>query len=269
MSFINHLNKIIDVISALDGVLSIGKSGGEALPERDGVDIDLFIFCDEVPILAARNAAFANVDAPISIINFSEKPGRFWGVCDFAVLDTVDLCLMYFTIESMDEEIVSVLDGRRIDKEDGYFYPTGRCATFLTMHALCDKAAYIAKMKDKLSNYPDGLSKKIISYHIKKIYDDEDFQRAAIRRDVLFYHSVLETALDHYLQALFALNKCYFPGRKRSIQYVNLFEIKPLNCAERLLNVIGLGSKSDTISQSCVEWASLCRDLSCVINNGS
>lgn len=65
-------------------------------------------------------------------------------------------------------------------------------------------------MKKKLSSYPPQLSTKLIKHHIEKINNEEDFDRAVSREDILFYHSTLDSALGHFLQALFALNCCFF-----------------------------------------------------------
>lgn len=81
------------------------------------------------------------------------------------------------------------------------------------------------------------------------------------RKEVLFYHETVESAIDHFLQVLFALNKCFFPSRKRTIQYIDTFNIKPAKCTERLLQTIELGAKPETLSQSYDVWLSLYKDL--------
>ena len=168
---------------------------------------------------------------------------------------------MYFNISDMNNEIESVLNGSRLDRESEYFYPTGRCATFLSMCILYDKTGYIADMKEKLSVYPQSLAEKLYNHHIRKINDGEDFERAVIRGDILFYHATLELAIDHFLQALFALNQCWFPGRKRTLQFVQEFKIKPIECFERLLKVIELSAVAETLPQSYEIWSALCTEL--------
>ena len=253
---------LIDTIKEIDGVLSIGKSGGEKIPEHNESDIDIFVFCSQVPDVTIRKAAVEK--AAVSWMKISETKGRFWGVCDFATIDDADVCLMYFNISDMNDEIESILNGIRLDRESEYFYPTGRCASFLSMYILYDKTGYISSMKEKLSVYPLSLAEKLYNHHIRKINDAEDFERAVVRSDVLFYHSVLELATDHFLQALFALNRCYFPSRKRTLQFMENFKYKPANCAERLLEVIESGAKPNTLSKSYDMWVTLCDELSLI-----
>ena len=252
---------LINAISKITEVSSIGKSGGYELPENDESDIDIYIFCSQIPEIKARQAAIVSLGDAVSKVEYSDFAGRFWGTIDFVNIDNAEICLMYFTESYMNEEIESVLNGSRLDKELGTFYPTGRCATMLSMYGLFDKSRYIAKTKERLSIYPDGLSEKMFKHHIKKANDTESFKRAVSRGDVLFYHEVAEKAIDHYLQALFALNKCFFPSRKRSIQFINNFGIKPPDCAERLLQMVSLGTRQETLSQSHAVWVSLYKEL--------
>jgi len=268
VAFIDSYKQLIRAVQEIDEVLSIGKSGGKELPDKDESDIDIFIICHKIPSVKARQSIYENLGIAGIKITINEAGGRFWGVCDFIDISDTEICLMYFTVVEMDAEIETVLDGSRLDRENEYFYPTGRCATFLSMHILCDKARYISNMQKKLIEYPPVLAKRLFEHHIKKINDKEDFNRAVTRSDVLFYHATLENAIDHYMQALFALNHCYFPSRKRSLQFVEQFTMKPIDFSERLLNVIKYGAMESTLAQSYDIWASLCDELSIGVWNG-
>lgn len=48
----------------------------------------------------------------------------------------------------------------------------------------------------------------------------DNLSRLVLRKEVLFYHQVLEKSLDHLLQALYALNCTYFPSWKRKEEYI-------------------------------------------------
>ena len=261
MALLEYYNRLINTVSEIDDVCAIGKSGGEKLPGQGESDIDIFVFCDEIPNVTKRQSAINKLGAIVNKMKFSETSGKFWGICDFVTIAGIDICLMYFTVAEMNKDINSVLDGTRLDRENEYFYPTGQCATFENMYILYDKNRYIENMKEKLTVYPTVLSEKLFNHHIVKINDTEDFDRAVTRKDVLFYHSTLETAIDHFLQALFAFNKCYFPSRKRSIQFFDNFAYKPINCSERLLRVIERGSKPESLRQSYDIWSELCMEF--------
>jgi len=259
-----NYNRLIEAVAALPEVLSIGKSGGAALPAAGESDIDVFIFCDAIPDIEKRRAAANLLGDCVTDLRVGASSGKHWGTCDFAVFGRTEVCLMYFTVARMNAEIESVLSGARPDKEDNSFYPTGRCASFLTMHILCDKGGYIAGMQERLRAYPEPLATRLARHHLDRLSDVEDLERAVGRKDALFYHFALDLALDHFLQALFALNRCYFPSRKRTLSFIGTFEKKPARCAERLLDVVAHGSDGETVSRSYEEFASLCRDLSAV-----
>jgi hypothetical protein len=259
-----NYNRLIEAVAAMPEVLSIGKSGGAALPAAGESDIDIFVFCDIVPNIEKRHAAARSLGDCITDLRVSSSSGKHWGTCDFVFFDQAEVCLMYYTIDGMNAEIESILSGARPNKEDNYFYPTGRCASFLTMHILCDKQGYIAAMQERLRVYPQSLAAQLVRYHLDQLLDAEDLERAVSRKDVLFYHFALDLSLDHFLQALFALNRCYFPSRKRMLSFIETFAKKPARCAERILNVIALGANGETVLQSYEELASLLSELSAI-----
>jgi len=49
MTLHEYFYSLINTISTIDEVLSIGKSGGEKLPIENESDIDIFVFCSQVP----------------------------------------------------------------------------------------------------------------------------------------------------------------------------------------------------------------------------
>jgi len=257
-------NRLINAVTAMPEVMSVGKSGGAALPEEGEGDIDIFIFCDVVPSDEKRFSAVKSLGDCTTDMHVGSSSSKHWGICDYILFGRTEVCLMYYSISDMNKEIEATLSGARPTKEDNYFYPTGRCASFLDMHILCDKQGYIAEMKEKVNTYPDALRIHLIRYHLELLADVEDLERAVCRKDVLFYHFALDLSLDHFFQALFALNRCYFPSRKRSLMLIETFPHKPVQCAVRLLRIIALGAHSESIMNSYSEFLSLSRELSTI-----
>jgi len=261
MTFSKLYSSLLNILCGLEGVQAVGKSGGEKLPEQNDSDVDIFVFCSEIPDAQVRRGAIDKLEISGDGIKTSEIKGEFWGVCDYVLLDGIETCLMYFTVSDMNSEIDAILNGLRLDREGEYFYPTGRCATFLSLHTIYDKNDYIAEIKEKVSVYPLALAKALYNHHITRINDSEDFERAVARGDVLFYHSTMDLAIDHFLQALFALNRCFFPSRKRSAAYIDSFQLKHMNCSLRLLEVVEMGAKAETLMKSYNNWCMLCKEL--------
>lgn len=249
--------RLVDTIAGLPGVQAVGKSGGAALPESGGSDIDLFIYCTEIPALSERSGALEE----IGLMNANVQQGGHWGVADLVLLSGIETYLMYFTLDETIDNVRDILDGRFPDKLDNYFYPTGRLATLREMTVLADSSGFLASMKRKLGAYPDKLAHTLIEYHLKALADTEDLKRAVSKGDVLFYHFALDLALDHFLQALFAVNRHYFPSRKRTFEYLETFDTMPEDCSERLLKIVRLGASERRLGRSFALWRRLVKDL--------
>lgn len=231
------------------------------MPSDGFSDIDLFLFCDSLPAKAERAAVYGSFPAGLSAPGYGEREDPHWGLADSLVLEKQETYLMFFTENTFSSSIDSILSGERTQREDNYFYPTGRCAAILGMYTFYDPDGLIRGLKVKCASYPDALRIALLESHLPKIDDEEDFQRAVLRRDALFYHATIDLALDHFLQALFALNRAYFPSRKRSLEFIRGFSVKPEECEARLLNAVRLGAKAETLSDSYRIWKELCADL--------
>jgi hypothetical protein len=212
-------------------------------------DIDIFVYCSEVPPERERAAL-------VSHMSNDYAPGwehTRWGICDLAHIGGEEVWLMYVTQRE-------TLEGRLPGKIDNYYYPTGRLATLKHLCVLLDKEGFLAGLKTRLGEYPEALRRTLVRFHMDALLDTEDLGRAAARGDALFYHFALDIALDHFLQALFALNRVYFPSRKRSAAYIGGFEIKPAGCERTLLDIVALGGEPGNLGASfrmmseLIEW---------------
>lgn len=219
-------------------------------------DVDIFVYCSEIPPESERAALVADISQDYTP---GTRPTR-WGICDLAHIGGEEVWLMYVTERDTAGEAQEILAGNCPDKTDNYYYPVGRLATLKHLHVLFDRNGFLAKLKATLDIYPEGLSKILVEYHAEALLDTEDLERAAARRDVLFYHFALDLALDHFLQALFALNQVYFPSRKRSLRYIKDFAVKPQGCEQTLLEIAKLGGSAESTQASfdkmmqLIEW---------------
>ena len=254
-------SEIIDRLKALPQVRAIGRTGGRPLPQSpaDG-DVDVFLYCEgEVPLLEVRAAALAGIGG-LESCRTQVFSGGNWGVGDLVIVGGVEVWLMYYTTQQALDEVETILAGKRPGRE-GNFYPIGRCAMLAGITVLFDANDFLEELKSKLSVYPQELRWKLTAHHIGALDDLEDFERAVARGDVMFYHFAQEGVLDHWLQALFALNGVYFPSRKRSLEHIAGFSLQPERCAERLMEVLRLSAMPETLSQAFALWLDMVRDL--------
>lgn len=256
------INSLIDSISAMREVQSIGISGSKTpLPKAGEGDIDIFIYCDIIPEFEKRQTIINQSNDLLQEGKINVFEGGHWGTGDFVYINGVETWLMYFTKNETLNDVESILNGDYPDKLDNYYYPIGRCAMLKNINVLYDKNDFLYLLKKRLSEYPDKLSEILIQYHLGELEDTEDLERAVSRKDILFYHFALDIAIDHFLEALFAINRTYFPSRKRTLYYIEKFNIKPERCNDRLLEVVKLGSCSEGISQSYSLWNNMVNEL--------
>ena len=261
MNLTDKKMQLVEAVSRMAAVKAIGQTGdiGE-IPQPGKGDIDLFIFCDEIPSAAARQAVYDSCPGAFGECHMNFCEGGHWGKGDMLLAMGVEVYFMYFTVGEMSDYIADVLDGGYPDSEGG-FYPIGRLATIDTIHVLYDEQDTLVSLKAMVHEYPETLRKVLFSYHYERIIDEEDFDRAVTRQDVLFYHMVLENSIDHFLQALYAINKVYFPSRKRTEKHMAAFIRIPQDCYVRMLNVVADGSHTDRLTRSFDTWRALVREL--------
>ena len=260
------IQTLIEYVSAMPEVASIGISGSKRpLPKPGEGDIDLFVYCDAIPACDKRREAIGQLGDLAQDCKINVFEGGHWGTGDFLRVNGVETWLMYFTLRDTSSNVDAILKGDFPDKLGNYYYPIGRCAMLKAITVLYDQSGYLNSLKDRLQVYRQPLAEKLAGYHLDKLADVEDLQRAVVRKDVLFYHFALDIAIDHFLQALFAINRTFFPSRKRTLQFMAGFAVQPINCAERLLEVIRLGSAAEGIGQSYALWAGLVDELRCCV----
>lgn len=250
MGAIELRNKLVSLLSTCDKIKGIGQTGSldaELIPGKS--DIDLFVLCSEIPIREERNKCYESIQSEIFDLKMEVCSGGQWGYGDILTVDGIDVMPMYFTIREMHKYLEEILDCKHLEKEGG-FYPVGRAASIATIHILNEKENTWTNMKDIVNQKPKKFFKKWYENEIRQVLDEEDLGRSELRKEVLFFHQVLENALDHLIQSLYAVNERYFPSRKRTMSAIEEFQYKPADCFERLLHIVQNGAGEETIVQA-------------------
>ncbi len=256
------VRELVEAVARDRTVRAIGLSGGaRPLPGPGEGDIDLFVYCTDIPAPDRRRTALVSLGASVEHIAIGCLDDEHWGQGDSLVAAGVETWLMYFTLAEARAELEAVLAGRYPGRSDSYYYPIGRCAMWKAMRIFYDPDGCLQSFQARRAIYPEELARAVVAHHVEGLADVEDLERAVQRKDVLFYHFALDLALDHFLQAVFALNKEYFPSRKRSESYLQGFRVKPPGCEERLRRVVALGGDAETLARSYEAWQGLVRDL--------
>ncbi|HET9911679.1 MAG TPA: DUF4037 domain-containing protein [Anaerolineales bacterium] len=262
------INKLVDTLARHKSVRAIGVSGGERpFPGPGEGDIDIFVYCAEIPTCNERQEILTSLQGEVEQVEIGKLESGHWGQGDCLFIAGVETWLLYFTVAEARAELEAILAGKYPGRLDSYYYPIGRCAMWKTMRELYDPDGVLGSFKQELADYPEELQLKVVDHHLSALEDVEDIERAVGRKDVFFFHFAMDLALDHFLQALFALNKEYFPSRKRSEMYLRGFKVKPAGCEQRLREVVALGGKAETLEQAYEIWSDLVCDLKSVVEN--
>lgn len=253
MDAISLREELIKVLSQSENVLAVGQTGElnpELIPGKS--DIDLFVLCKNIPSLEERRNFYETLLSEEISLQMSVCNGGVWGYGDILVINQIDVMPMYFTVDEMKTYLLEVLSGKHLYKE-GRFYPVGRLASVSTIHVLYEKDDTWTNLKIFVNEKPQSFFKSWYESEINAVLDEEDLGRSELRKEVLFFHQVLENALDHLIQAIYALNFTYFPSRKRNLEDLSYFSVKPENIEKRLLSLVENGAKKETIIDSINE----------------
>ncbi len=231
-------------------IMGIGQTGSlteELVPGKS--DIDLFVLCTQIPSRKERQSFYDSMKMFEFTLQMEVCSGGQWGYGDILTVDGIDVMPMYFTIEEMGDYLTEVLECKHLEK-NGRFYPVGRLASISAIHILQEKDGAWTSLKNMVNEKPHSFFERWFQNEITQVIDEEDLGRCELRKDVIFYHQVLENALDHLLQALYAVNRTYFPSRKRTMLMIDSFSKKPERCYERLVAMVQNGSHEDTMMKS-------------------
>lgn len=262
LGLLEKKNILVRETAGMEGVDAIGQTGEpDAVPVPGFGDFDLFVLCSRIPSREERISCYNRQSALFTKLDMEVcKDDIHWGTGDILLVDGVETMFMYFFTEDMKDYIDSVINGSRIAPE-GEFYPLGRLATMSSINILVDKTGILEEIKTSLGEYPEPLREAVLNASFPWIWNEENVGRAVLRKDIVFNHHVFQHSMDCFLQTLYALNRTYFPGWKRTEQYVNSFSFKPRDCYCRMTKAISLSACSETIDESYRIWRELVEEL--------
>lgn len=246
--FSTLLQKLIQALSSCEEVLAIGQTGQADKILLPGDDIDWFVLCRRVLPYEDRLALYQSLG--FTNIQMQVASGGLWGYGDILSLgDDITLMPMYFTKEEMQDYTEQVLKGQHLNKAGG-FYPVGRLSSIENIQICWEReeawSALVARVREK----PPAFFKAWFMAQSREILSLEDLDRLHKHREVFFAHQVMEDALDHLLQALFALNFTYFPSRKRTEKFLSSFSVLPNDCLARLKRMMQAATFEETVPEA-------------------
>jgi hypothetical protein len=187
--------ELVSTLAKIDVVKGIGQTGDmnvQLIPGKS--DIDLFVLCSTIPSKDERQALYATLQPACFKLQMEVCQGGLWGYGDILLVDGIDIMPMYFTVSEMREYLEEVLQCKHLGKT-GRFYPVGRLASVSSINILYETFDTWTALVRMVNSKPYSFFKEWFESEISQVLDEEDLGRAILRKEVLFFHQVLEDAV--------------------------------------------------------------------------
>jgi hypothetical protein len=205
--------------AALPEVVAVSLAGSQAAATADtNSDIDLYVFGEQAPPLAARQAITEDGGEQIEIGNQVWGAGDEWR--DRASGIAVDV--LYFGLAWIEEQLERVL--RRHEASAGY--TTSFWYTVQVARPLFDRSGWFAQLQASAQQpYPEPLRRAIIATNYPILRDARSSYRAQLakaleRGDIVSLNHRTTALLASVFDIIFALNRLPHPGEKRLLAHV-------------------------------------------------
>jgi predicted nucleotidyltransferase len=208
--------RVAGAYASVDGVVAVALGGSRATGAAgDGSDVDLYVYAEAEPPLAAR-AAVAAGSPRAELGNRAFEPGDEW--VDAATGVHVDV--MFRTPRGIEEELDRVL----VRHEPRTGYSTALWHGVRTSRALLDPAGwYGALQRRAAAPYPEPLARAIVARNLPLLRRGlssfvRQLEKAARRGDAVSVNHRIAALLASAFDVLFAVNRETHPGEKRLVE---------------------------------------------------
>lgn len=215
--------------------VALGGSRGTGRADADS-DIDLYVFCRNVIPVEAR----ARIIEPRA--SRMELDNTFWG-------ETEDYWLEResgIKVEAIyrGEWVAESLRDMFANNRARLGFSTSIWHSVLTSEVLYDRGGRFASLRRTAEvPYPDALARAIIRKNFVILRGSlaalpAQLTSAVKRHDAVSVHHFVNTILDSYFDALFALNRTPHPGTKRMLTYAGGLEHKPEGMLDDVIDLL-------------------------------
>jgi predicted nucleotidyltransferase len=208
--------RVAAACAALDGVVAVALGGSRATGAAgEGSDVDLYVYADAEPPLAAR-AAVVGRSPRAELGNRAFEPGDEW--LDAATGVHVDV--MFRTPRGIEEELDRVL----VRHEPRTGYSTALWHGVRTSRALVDPTGWYASLKARAAApYPEPLARAVVARNLPLLRRGlssyvRQLEKAVQRGDAVSVNHRSAAFLASAFDVLFAVNRETHPGEKRLVE---------------------------------------------------
>ena len=146
--------------------------------------------------------------------------------------------LMFYLREELEQRLAGAMEGASVDRQGSFALFSRFPYTILSdIHygrILFERDGVVSGLKNQIT-YPESLRRRILQQgrfwrdpHL--LYEHE---RACRRGDLVYALQCQSKIVDHFVQAVFALNRTYCPGDKWTLHFLDQFKYVPDGFQER------------------------------------
>lgn len=117
-------------------------------------------------------------------------------------------------------------------------------ADIRTMRIVADAHGTISRWKQAVRVYPEALRRSLLQRFMQEaaFWPNNPHYRSAIERvDLIYTSAIVQHTLHTLIQALFALNREYFPGEKQLVSAMDKLSLRPQGLSDRIRHILNPG----------------------------
>ena len=235
-----HPEQCLPILEEFEDVEAVGLSGSVARSVSDEFsDLDICVFVkDQLPSPDKRKRKYEEFG--ISDFRYFDgdlKDSRIDGL----VIDDVDFDFLWMSLRRSERFLRDLSKNHECDE----YLPGG----LLELQPLVDPRQRIASLRGLIPPYSEARAKARVKSNVKSarfsIYALEWTTKAPYRNDYFSFFFNKWMVFDHFVSALFALNRQWRAHEKRIIDQIRRLDIVPRNAACRVESII-LHDKENT-----------------------
>jgi hypothetical protein len=149
----------------------------------------------------------------------------------------------------------------------GYHLPTD----IFNQTIIEDPYGIASTWKKRMTPYPDALRQAIFKRQMESLRywrSDYHYRSKCVRKDAVFMASISARLINDIMQAIYAVNRFYFPGDGLNLVFTEHFAAKPAHLEERVVQILYPGNDSDCFERQYQGTMALIDDVISLLEQG-
>lgn len=237
--------QMVGVLSEMSGVVAVSLGGSAAVGLADEAsDLDLHVYwAAPLPSAETRAARLRAIADPDSV-----RAGlTSWGLEDQFSVGSRPIELIYRRWDDVCDEVERAYDPGL----PGHGFTTAVLYSVARGRLLHDPTGALTTARERLvREFPEATRTAILQREIPLLgFHLSQLRRAQDRGDIVYAQHVRCKVQVLFFDVLFALNRLYHPGEKRSLEHARRCLVRPVACEDRWERAARLGSDDPVLVQ--------------------